>query len=164
FPSRSRGSRRRSAALGTAGAALVLGLLPLRAAAAQPVSVLRGSTLDTAVFPNDTWTVTDHGQLTGRRVALPMPSCNPTNYSLCDDVAMINTLDGFDLQPRVAVPFSGPIDVASVNDQSIYLQGSDGSRTGLRQLVFDPSTNILAGISADLLQETPTYTVVATSQ
>ncbi|TMC49436.1 MAG: hypothetical protein E6J14_08000 [Chloroflexi bacterium] len=164
FPSRSRGSRRRSAALGTAGAALVLGLLPLRAAAAQPVSVLRGSTLDTAVFPNDTWTVTDHGQLTGRRVALPMPSCNPTNYSLCDDVAMINTLDGFDLQPRVAVPFSGPIDVASVNDQSIYLQGSDGSRTGLRQLVFDPSTNILAGISADLLKETTTYTVVVTSQ
>src|SRR5207245_10741111 len=80
------------------------------------------------------------------------------------DVAMINTLDGFDLQPRVAVPFSGPIDVASVNDQSIYLQGSDGSRTGLRQLVFDPSTNILAGISADLLKETTTYTVVVTSQ
>jgi len=160
-----RASLPRAAFVAAAAAALVAGLSPGRAGAApRPVSVLRGSTLDTAIFPSDVWTVADPAQITGRRVALPMPSCDATNYSMCDDVALIDTLDGFDLQPRVAVPFSGPIDVASINDASVYVQGPDGSRTGLRQLVWDPTTSILAGNTADFLAEATTYSIVVTSQ
>jgi hypothetical protein len=59
---------------------------------------------------------------------------------------MLNKLDGFDLQPRVTIPFSGPIDVSSVNDTDVFVQGP-GGRTRLEQLVWDPATNVLAGIT-----------------
>ena len=156
-------SRRHAAAPTIAAALLLLGGLAPGPRAAVPTQVLRGSTPDTTVFPSDTFTVADSSQLTGRRVALPVPSCNSTNYSVCDDVALLNTLDGFDLQPRVAIPFSGPIDVSSITDSSVYLQAPDGSRTGISQLVFDPATNILAGISRDQLEEATTYSIVVTS-
>ena len=34
---------------------------------------------------------------------------------------MINTLDGFNLQPRLSIPFDGPIDVNTVNSHNVFL-------------------------------------------
>src|SRR5919204_6345940 len=64
-------------------------------------------------FPSDRFTVADSSQLTGRRVNLPLPdsTARPSDY---EDANVINTLDGFNLQPRLSVPFSGPIDVTTV--------------------------------------------------
>ena len=160
---RPRLSRRHLIAPAIAAVTVLLGGLAPGPRAAAPTSVVRGTTPDTAVFPSDAFTVADPAQVTGRRVALPVPSCNSTNYSICDDVALLNTLDGFDLQPRVAIPFTGPVDVASVTPSTVFLQAPDGSRTGISQLVFDPATNILAGITVDQLQEATTYTIVVTA-
>src|SRR6266704_194017 len=65
-------------------------------------------------FPSDRFTVADASQLTGRRVDLPLPdrATRPSDY---DDISVINTLDGFNLQPRLSITFSGPIDVSTVN-------------------------------------------------
>ena len=64
--------------------------------------------------------------------------------------------DGFDLRPRVTVPFSGPIEVASVTPADFYVTGPKGFRTPVIQLVWDPATNVLAGEpSAFLLEATP---------
>src|SRR5216117_2799069 len=63
----------------------------------------------TAPFPSDRFTVPDEDQLTGRRVALPLPDCTVSRTD-CEDVAVINTLDGFNLQPRLSIPFSGQIE------------------------------------------------------
>jgi hypothetical protein len=150
-------------------AGAVLLATPLTAtlpASAASVSVLHGSTMRTTIFPNNAFSVADAGQLTGRRVRLrsgvDYPACGPTNYSLCDAYAMLNKLDGFDLQPRVTIPFSGPIDVSSVNDTDVFVQGP-GGRTRLEQLVWDPATNVLAGISNGFLTENQQYKIVVTS-
>jgi hypothetical protein len=159
--------RKRTGLFGLAGALLMA--TPLAAtvpAAAASVSVLHGSTMRTAIFPNNAFSVADSNQLTGRRVRLrsgvDYPACSPTNYSLCDAYAMLNKLDGFDLQPRVNLPFSGPIDVSSVNDTSVFVQGP-GGRTRLEQLVWDPTSNVLAGITNGFLSENQQYKIVVTS-
>src|SRR5262245_5258195 len=57
---------------------------------------------DRGPFPSDRFTVADASQLTNRRVDLPLPdrATRPSDY---DDVAVINTLDGFNLQPRLSI-------------------------------------------------------------
>ena len=65
------------------------------------------------LFPSNALTTHDRSQLTGLRVNLPMPNC-ATNPSDCADVAVLNTLDGFNIQPRISISFSGPIDVSTV--------------------------------------------------
>jgi hypothetical protein len=140
--------------------------MPATSASAEPaVRVLQGDTFRSRVFPDDRFTVADSGQLTGRRVNLragiDFPACDDTNYSLCDGFRLLNRLDGFDLQPRVTIPFSGPIDVTSVTADTVFVQGA-GGRTQLVQLVWDPATNTLAGFTNALLHEAETYDVVVT--
>ena len=150
---------------------LVLGLVGLSApalpaAAATPVSVMQGATYRTAVFPNDMLAVPDPTQLTGKRVnfrvGVDYPACTAADYSICDGFAMLNKLDGFDLNPRVTIPFTGPIDITSVNDTDVFIQGP-GGRTQLLQLVWDPASNTLGGIANAFLQENSLYRVVVTS-
>src|SRR5436305_12686010 len=78
------------------------------------------ATPDSGPFPSDRFTVADASQLTGRRVDLPPPdrATRPSDY---DDIRVINTLDGFNLQPRLSVAFSGPIDVNTVNSTTVFL-------------------------------------------
>src|SRR5438874_13264060 len=64
-------------------------------------------------FPSDRFAVEDDSHLTGVRVNLPKPDC-AARPSDCADVDVINTLDGFNVQPRLAIPFSGPIDFSNV--------------------------------------------------
>src|SRR3954454_1708279 len=54
-----------------------------------------------SVFPSDSLTVRDPAQLTGRRVNLPTANCGAPIS--CGLVAQLNQLDGFDLDPRLAV-------------------------------------------------------------
>src|SRR5689334_14945854 len=74
---------------------------------------------DKGIFPSDVFTVADDAQKTGRRVNLPLPDCN-VRLSDCRDLALINVLDGFNLQPRVTVPFDGDIDPTSVNSDNAF--------------------------------------------
>lgn len=148
------------------GAALVAGTTVattvLVASAAEPVVLLSGTTPATAPFPSDRWTVSDPAQTTGRRVALPTAGCDAAGRSLCDDLAQINTLDGFDLQPRVTLPFSGPVDLLSITPQTVYVEGG-GTRTGLVQLVLDPASGTVAGLTDAFLEPATTYELVVTS-
>ena len=45
-------------------------------------------------FPSDRFTIADPSQNTQRRVDLPIPDC-AVRQSDCEDLAVINTLDGF---------------------------------------------------------------------
>jgi hypothetical protein len=136
------------------------------ARAAGAVHVLQGGTYRTMVFPTDALTVPDGGQVTGKRVnfrqGIDYPACGPTDYSTCDVFNQLNQLDGFDLQPRVTIPFSGNIDVASVNDRDLFIQGP-GGRTAIVQLVWDPAAKTLSGFSNAFLHEASTYSLVVTS-
>jgi len=153
------------AALPLAGVALAGTAFPGAgvAHAAGSVSVLAGNTPATTPFPSDAFTVADARQLTGRRVNLPTPGCPDPARSLCDDLRLLNQLDGFDLQPRVTIPFSGPVDLLSVNDATVFVANPGGLRMGLRQLVVDPVTGTVSGTTDGLLAPSTTYSLVVTA-
>src|SRR5262245_14047503 len=60
---------------------------------------------NTGPFPSDWFTVEDPDQLTGLRVNLPVPECGMPPISDCLDLEQINTLDGFNVEPRLSIPF-----------------------------------------------------------
>ena len=73
---------------------------------------------DRSPFPSDRFTVADDEQNTARRVNLPMPDNCTVEVSECEDVAILNQLDGFNLVARISVPFDGDIDPVSVTSQT----------------------------------------------
>lgn len=122
-----------------------------------------------SIFPSNRYTVPDFTQITLRRVALPKPDCT-VRPSDCDDIDVLNTLDGFSTQPRISVPFSGDIDPATVTSETVFLVSLGdtltlrgfGQRVGINQVVWNPSTRRLAFQSDELLQQHSRYVVVVT--
>jgi hypothetical protein len=150
---------------------LALGLVssPLAVAAAASVhaqfdlALLQGSP-----FPSNRFTVADSTQNTGLRVKLPKPDC-VSRPSDCFDIDVLNELDGFNLQPRISIPFDGPIDVGSVSSQSMFLvslgstlPGGDagGGTVGINQVVWDTFTNTLHVEANDQLEQATRYVLV----
>jgi hypothetical protein len=82
---------------------------------------------------------------------MPKPDCS-ARPSDCEDLDVINELDGFNIQPRLSIPYDGRIDVASATSESIFLVSlgdtlrggeSGGRRVRLNQVVWDTFTNTL---------------------
>ncbi|WP_425260113.1 Ig-like domain-containing protein [Rubrivivax sp. RP6-9] len=156
-------------ARGPLAAAITLSLLA-PAAFAAGVSV-RANAADPAgsIFPSNRLTVFDGTQNTLRRVSLPKPDC-AVRVSDCQDIDVINTLDGFSTQPRITVPFTGDIDPATVTSETMFLVSlgdtltgaGRGDRVGINQVLWDPATKTLAVESDQLLQEHTRYLVVVT--
>jgi len=132
---------------------------------------------ENGIFPSDAFTVADDSQKTGLRVNLPLPDCR-VRVSDCADLAFINVLDGFNLQPRVTVPFDGDIDPSSINSgNAFFLELADAdidspfngrwkavSRViGVNQLVWDPPTHVLAAQSDQQLRQHTRYAFVITT-
>ena len=150
--------------------AAVIGLSAMAtgAQAAANVHVLTGTTYHTMIFPSNALTTPDAAQLTGLRVnfrqGVDYPACDNTNYSVCDTFAELNTMDGFDINPRVVVPLDGAIKLTSVDDGNFYITDAGGTYiSAMRQLTFDPVTHTLAGISDKFLKEGTLYRVRVTS-
>jgi hypothetical protein len=129
---------------------------------------------DSGPFPSNIFTVPDAANRTGLRVALPMPNCT-THPSDCEDVAVINTLDGFNVQPRLSVPFDGAIDVHSVTSDTVFLvelacahdedrcdERRPPRRIGIDQVVWDALTNTLHVESDELLDQHTSYALIVT--
>ena len=49
-----------------------------------------------------------------------MPNC-ALYKSDCEDLKIINTLDGFNLQPRLSIPFDGAIDLRTVTSKTVFI-------------------------------------------
>ena len=154
-------------------AMLVSAALPASAGAA--VSVVHGQHYGQRIFPDNAFTTRDTTQVTSRRVnfrqgvdyptvnGVVQSACTSADYSICDAFSELNKLDGFDLQPRVTVPFNGSIDLGSVNDSDFFISDDAGAFvSGLRQLTFDPATHTLAGISDKFLREDAPYRIHVT--
>jgi dienelactone hydrolase len=125
----------------------------------------------TSPFPTDRFTAADTTQNTGRRVNLPLPDAttHPSDYQ---DTQVLNTLDGFNMQPRLSIPFDGAIDVNTVNSQDVFLlsmgdtldsHDHGGQVVGINQLVWDPATNTLHAESNDLLDQHTRYALIVTN-
>jgi hypothetical protein len=112
-------------------------------------------------FPSNLYTVKDHSQATGLRVNLAKPDCS-ARPSDCADIDVLNQLDGFNIQPRLSIPFNGPIDLSTVSSSTIYLVGPHGDRIGINQVVWEPATNTLYAESDEQLREATGYLLVVT--
>ncbi|MCW2667777.1 MAG: hypothetical protein JWN57_2739 [Frankiales bacterium] len=124
------------------------------------VQLESGSTPETRPFPDDVFTVADPAQRTGRRVDLPTSGCAADGASACADLALVNQMDGFDVRPRVSLPFTGPIDLASVTPAAVRIEGANGFRTGLTQLVQDRTAGTVYGLPEAYLRQGTSYTLV----
>ena len=111
------------------------------------------------LFPSNLYTTADSTQITGLRVDLPKPNC-ATHASDCADIAVLDTLDGFNIQPRISIPFSGPIDLSTVKSSNIFLVGPGGHVVGINQAVWEPAANTLHVESNDQLAQDTTYLLV----
>ena len=139
-----------------------LALPSLAQAGVQPSYDL--STPDGSPFPSDRWTAVDWSQPTGLRVDLPKPDC-AARPSDCADIDVLNTLDGFNVQPRISIPFTGAIDPTSVSSSSVFLiRIPDHAITGVNQIVWEPAANTLHVESDQLLRQQTTYILVVTNR
>jgi hypothetical protein len=131
---------------------------------------------ESAPFPTDRFTVAEPRNLTGLRVDLPTPDCDQ-QPSDCEDIAVINTLDGFNVQPRLSIPFSGPIDVHSVTSDTVFLlelvcshddeacdEGPTPQKVGINQVVWDTATSTLHVESDELLDQQTRYALIVTRE
>src|ERR1044071_845194 len=99
-------------------AAILLAPAAAEASGVHPKFNLQSTT--ESPFPSDRFTVPDPSQRTNLRVNLPSPNC-AARPSDCQDVALLNELDGFNTQPRISIPFDGAIDPSTVTSQTVFL-------------------------------------------
>ena len=156
-------------------AALVLSTLalPLTASAAG-VHVVISHDPERTLFPSDQFAVLDFTQNTFLRVHLPKPDCRSQTVA-CEDIDVLNTFDGFSVQPRLSVPFTGAIDVASVTSDTVFVVslGSTlgggatgntfGHKIGINQIVWDPATLTLHAEPDHVLEPHTRYALIVTS-
>jgi hypothetical protein len=127
------------------------------------------TSIDSTPFPSDRFTVADAAQYTALRVNLPAPDCT-VRVSDCADLSLINTLDGFNTQPRIAIPFTGDIDPSTVSSDTVFLVrvgdartgAGRGERVGINQATWEPATKTLFVESDQLLAEHSRYLLVMT--
>jgi hypothetical protein len=158
----------------SASLAVLTTLSPLVAHADAPPAGVRvrfdTGDLATSPFPSDRYTQRDWSNRSFRRVNLPTPDC-AVRVSDCEDIAVINGLDGFSTQPRITVPFTGAIDVNSVTSDTVYLINLGdvmtargfGQKVGINQRLWDPATNTLVFEPDELLAEHSRYVLIVTS-
>jgi hypothetical protein len=124
-------------------------------------------------FPTDVLTVSDLAQKTGLRVNLPRPDCQ-AEPSTCDEIAAVNQLDGFSIEPRLRVRFSGPINpdtlregislvwLDDLTDEEYGLQ-KFGAVTPINSVSYDPATNMAFAEPDEILSQHRRYALVVTN-
>lgn len=112
-------------------------------------------------FPSNLSTVPDSSQATGVRVDLPLPNCTAFP-SDCADIRVLDTLDGFNVQPRLRISFSGPIDLSTATSTNIFILGPHAHRIGINQRVWEPLSSTLYAESDEQLLPATTYLLVVT--
>src|SRR5215472_56971 len=67
----------------------------------------------TGPFPTDALTVADPLQKTGLRLNIPVPDCS-TQYTSCQEGALLDQYDGFSVRARATVRFSAAVNTATL--------------------------------------------------
>lgn len=111
-----------------------------------------------SVFPSDALTVRDPSQATGLRVNLPLPHC-AQQVTECNSVKLLDQLDGFDIDPRIALRFAGPVDPSSAVAGVRVVQQGGRFSTGLDRVVYDAATSTVYAHPVDQLRPGTTYRI-----
>jgi hypothetical protein len=82
----------------------------------------------------------------------------------CTNINLENQLDGFNLNPRITVCFSGPIDVSTFQTAvAISPVGTAGPAIKLNQIIFDPEENCAHAKPDQVLKQQTRYLLTLTS-
>jgi len=123
-------------------------------------------------FPTDALAVADPARKTGLRMNLPLPDCK-AEPSTCAEIGLINEFDGFNLNPRISVRFSCPINVGTLRAGIYFVWLNDLAKeefglqpveyiTSINQVLFDPATNTPYAMPDDILSQHRRYALVVT--
>lgn len=124
-------------------------------------------------FPSDTYTAADPGQKTGRRVNLPAPEACAASPALCAGLQLVNRLDGFHVNPRIEVRFSGAVDAESLREgvrlaalENLTAEEhglhSPGEIVPLNRLSYDPAAHAFFAKPDNILDQHRRYALVVT--
>ena len=110
--------------------------------------------------------VKDNSQKTGLRINLQdaFKTCIPTqNPSVCSNVDLLDQLDGFSVNPRVMVCFSGPISLDTISS-GVYIVRAGGARPPIKinQVISDVSATCIFGKPDHVLDQGSRYLLVVT--
>jgi hypothetical protein len=123
-------------------------------------------------FPTDFLTTQNADMKTGRQVALPLPpEDRPSDRA---EIAALNQLDGFNVQARIAVKFSGPPNPETLKDGIFYIWLDTAypreftvlpakTVTRINRVVFDPVTNTVYAKPDNVLEQGRRYAIIVTS-
>ena len=118
------------------------------------------------LFPTDQLTEADPRQLTGRRVHLSLVNCVEAP-STCDEISLLNGLDGWSVNPRMTLAFTGRVALDSITRSSVFVLplGNDASEpVGLSRLVWDPEGRTLYATPERVLRQGQLHALVVTSR
>jgi hypothetical protein len=117
-------------------------------------------------FPANAVTVPDSTQKTGLQVSLPAPAgCTPSSAATeCVNNRLLNQLDGFSLNPRLRICFSGPVDPNTLS-AGVNLLSLDRTEPfiAIRQVLFDPAGNCAFAKPERVLSQQSRYLLTVTS-
>lgn len=141
-----------------------------------------------SAFPSDRFTLSDATMLTRRRVNLPLPDNCTANASECADTTLLNDLDGFNVLPRISIPFDGDIDLSTVKGNIFFVSIADASENwlasedrrtdnrapslpkpspalviGINQIVWAPRERTLYAKADKMLDQHTRYALVVTT-
>jgi len=147
-------------------------LLSCSAVIAQVRALFDPASPEIGPFPSDALTVPDARQKTGLRMNLPLPDCQAAPAA-CSEFRAINALDGFDLQPRIRLSFSGAIDAHTLR-LGVFLVplenlsheefgiNSEGSPVAINQVTYDTTTATAWAKPDEMLDQHRRYALVVT--
>ena len=148
----------------------LLAAMPL--SGAGTVVLFDPSTAATGPFPTDYLTTFDPLQKTGMRLNMPVPDCK-TQYTACQEEALLDQLDGFSVRARAAVHFSAPINTATLINGVFFVALANvtqeetgvmktGQQMAINQIVYDPSTNTMYAKPDNVLDQHRHYALIVT--
>ncbi|MBV9759127.1 MAG: Ig-like domain-containing protein [Acidobacteriaceae bacterium] len=144
---------------------LLLAALASCLSAAQTTALYNPGSPTTGPFPANALTVADATQQTGIRINLPesFETCDvSTAPSVCSNTALLNQLDGFSVNPRVAACFSGPVNASTLSSGMQIVAVSNNAAVSLNQIIFDPTTNCAFAKPNQVLNQQSQYLFVVT--
>jgi dienelactone hydrolase len=134
----------------------------------QTTVVFQPEDLAGGPFPNDALTVADHSTRTRIRVNLPPSAefCRTNgNASVCSNTASLNQLDGFSVNPRVMVCFSGDVNPATLtNGIKLMSLNAPQNVVSLKQLLYrgDAQSHCAYAKPENVLEQQSRYLLVVT--
>ncbi|MCU1336071.1 MAG: hypothetical protein JWO19_1652 [Bryobacterales bacterium] len=140
--------------------------LPLPLWCGNTTVLFQPSSASVGPFPTNALTIQTATQKTGLQVNLPLPAgCTILSTAAqCINTQLLNQLDGFSVNPRITVCFSGPVDVTTLRKGiSITAVDHDAPSIGINQVIFDPAAKCAYAKPDEVLDQQTRYLLIVSS-